>query len=162
MTGFLGIDCVKVPRIAIERVNSFLRDVGRQNYEGLGLWVGERDGATFTVKEAVIPAQRLLQSSDGVGLLIEPDALHRLNVWLYQMRWTLIAQIHSHPSEAFHSRTDDEFAIATVAGSFSIVVPNFAAQPFSLAQCAVYRISSNGAWLQVPPEKVDQIFVQID
>jgi hypothetical protein len=74
------------------------------------------------------------------------DELHRINMWLHRHRLRLIAQIHSHPTEAYHSDTDDRYAIATSLGSISIVIPDFAVRPFQLEDCAAYRLSNRPWW----------------
>jgi hypothetical protein len=80
---------------------------------------------------------------------VDGPKLHELNRWLYERQMTLIAQLHSHPGEAYHSPTDDAFPIATAVGSFSLVVPDFARNPFSLERCAVYRLAGNGGWIEL-------------
>jgi hypothetical protein len=69
----------------------------------------------------------------------------------------LIAQIHSHPSEAYHSETDDTYPIATTAGALSIVVPDFAIRPFRLNDCAVYRLLPKQGWVHVSNAMVERI-----
>jgi hypothetical protein len=71
---------------------------------------------------------------------------------------TLLAQIHSHPAEAYHSDTDDAFPIATAAGSLSLVIPDFAARPFALPECAVYRLSATGVWEKLSAWDVLSLF----
>ena len=135
-----------VPRDCVAEVHAHMRRVGRDGSEGLGLWVGRQDGVRFDVTRAVIPAQRHIRTGDGVCVVTDADELHRINVWLYRERLTLIAQIHSHPGRAYHSDTDDAYAIATTVGCFSLVVPDFAAAPFDLARVATYRLDARGTW----------------
>lgn len=79
-------------------------------------------------------------------MVVDGDELHRLNVYLHETGLRLIAQVHSHPTVAYHSETDDRYAVATTIGCFSLVVPDFAARPFALADCATYRLSALGVW----------------
>lgn len=146
MTGFLGVRSVRVARSLALEANDHLRKVGRRGLEGFALWVGTREGDTFTVEKTLIPDQEGTRSRMGVSVSVGPEELHRINVWLFRNKMSLIAQIHSHPTNAYHSETDDDFAVATVVGSFSIVVPDFAARPFTLDDCAVYRLSAEGFW----------------
>ncbi len=149
MIGFLGIQSLVVPRSVIQEGHHFLRIAGRAGREGLVLWIGRRDGATFIVTELVIPEQQGIRTNDGVCVIIEGKALARLNADLYRRQLQLIAQIHSHPGAAYHSSTDDEYAIATKVGCLSLVVPDFASHPFSLAECAVFRLSTAGQWVRL-------------
>mgnify|MGYP001554367127 CR=1 FL=1 len=79
-------------------------------------------------------------------------------MYLYRNSLELVAQVHTHPGAAYHSKTDDQYAIATTIGSFSIVVPTFAARNFAVSECAVYRLDAQGQWLEVdeasPPNMI--------
>jgi hypothetical protein len=146
MIGLEDISNIRVPRSLALQAIWHLRQVGLKRFEGLALWAGVRQGEVFQVTQTVIPAQKGIRSRDGVAVAIGPEELHRLNVWLYENKLMLVAQLHSHPGEAYHSETDDEFPVATVVGSVSIVVPDFARHQFSLPTCAVYRLSGKGRW----------------
>lgn len=145
-----------VPKALAIRAHAHLRNAGRRGLEGFTLWAGELEGEEFHVRETIIPSQTPLQLPSGVCVRVDAEELHRLNVWLFNRKLTLLAQLHSHPEEAYHSPTDDTFPIATSLGSLSLVVPNFARQPFSLARCAVYRLLQNG-WTRLPPYEVEHL-----
>jgi hypothetical protein len=113
------------------------------------VWSGVQKGDTFHVRTVTSPEQKPIRTSDGVCVVVEGAALHRLNVWLHKNGERLIAQVHSHPTEAFHSSMDDDYAVVTTAGSFSLVVPDFAARPFAVDDCAVYRLNVQGRWVEV-------------
>jgi hypothetical protein len=108
----------------------------------------------------IIPAQAGLRTESGLCVYVGGDELHRLNVHLYEKQIKLVAQIHSHPTDAYHSDTDDAYAIATVLGSLSIVVPDFASRPFNMQECAVYRLDGRG-WIEVPPSDLPHL-IEID
>lgn len=62
-----------------------------------------------------------------------------------------VARIHSHPGNAFHSKTDDENPALTHEGAISIVVPYFGlGLRHGLASCEVY-VRSAGMWVGVSP-----------
>jgi hypothetical protein len=131
----------------------------------MGLWVGCQSGPSgkdFIVTQAVIPAQRHIRSSDGVCVCIGADELHRLNVWLFRNKVTLLAQIHSHPGRAYHSDTDDENAVATAVGCLSLVVPDFARAPFSLPRTAVYRLDHGARWRAVDAVAARRLIELVD
>ena len=150
MSGLAAVTTVRVPRTLVGDVMDHLRRMGRKGYEGFALWAGEHQGETFQVTHTVIPAQKGVRSRQGVCVVIGPEELHRLNVWLYQNRRVLVAQIHSHPTDAYHSDTDDDYPIATTVGGLSLVVPDFAVRPFSLDTTAVYRLSAGARWEELP------------
>lgn len=153
MTELADVAELRVPLNVLMDGYEFMRSAGRLQLEGMVLWVGKQRDSTFTVSELIIPKQKGLRTADGVCAVVEADELARLNMHLYRNSLELVAQVHTHPTVAYHSSTDDAYAIATTAGSFSIVVPNFAAANYALAHCAVYRLSSVGKWLEVDESK---------
>jgi hypothetical protein len=137
---------VLVPRTVVEDTQTHLRRTGAAGLEGMALWAGTQDEAVFRVQAAIIPQQLGHRSDHGLAVSVPGAELHRINMWLHRSRLRLIAQVHSHPTEAYHSDTDDRYAIATALGSLSIVVPDFAVRPFRLDDCAAYRLSTTPWW----------------
>ena len=150
MTGLGDVSEIHVPRRLVTVAMLHLRDVGRRGFEGLALWAGVKSEKRFEVTDTIVPKQQAIRSRSGVCVTIPPEELHRLNVWLYEKSRRLIAQIHSHPTDAYHSDTDDEFAIATTVGCLSLVVPNFAREPFTIETTAIYRLSADARWEGIP------------
>lgn len=148
---------VLVPRACANQVHAHLRKVGRDGYEGLGIWVGRQEGRSFRVLQAVIPVQQHIRTPDGVCVIMGPEELHRINVWLYKQGLSLIAQIHSHPGRAYHSSTDDAYAVATTVGCFSLVVPNYAREPFDIGRLASYRLDAGGTWRALTPDQAERM-----
>jgi Prokaryotic homologs of the JAB domain len=155
--GFLDLTAVRVPRRCADEAQQHLRAVGRQGNEGFALWIGRRAGVEFRVDETIIPAQRGLRTGSGVCVTVGSEELFRINRYLYDSGRQLVAQLHSHPTDAYHSETDDTFPIATTAGAFSLVIPDFAVRPFDLAECAVYRLVPGEGWLAFPPAAVERV-----
>lgn len=157
MKGFLGINKVRLPReIALEG-HRFLRLAGEKHCEGIALWVGYTDGTVFQVTNLLIPRQAGVHTESGVCAVIEGAELRRIGMELYKANRELFAQIHSHPTEAYHSETDDEFAIVTTMGGLSLVVPDFAVRPFDLDDYASYRLSEQGIWDEMNPRDVTRL-----
>lgn len=148
---------VVVPRSVIEEGHTFLRYAGSRSCEGMVLWAGLAAGETFNVSKAIIPVQRGIRTADGVCVVVDGDEMHRINVELFRSGLRLMAQIHSHPTDAYHSQTDDDYAIATTAGSLSLVVPDFARGAFDLSACATYRLAPSGHWQEVAPRRVREL-----
>lgn len=159
MSDLLSVRQVYVPRLAVAQAHTFLQQTGRTGNEALAFWVGELDGRAFHVRETLIPKQTAIRTRSGVGVRVEAPELHRINVWLYERGYRIMAQLHSHPGEAYHSETDDDFSVSTTAGSVSLVVPNFARFPFSLIQCAVFRLSANNVWLELLRQDVRDLII---
>lgn len=117
--------------------------------EGLVLWVGSAAGGEFHVTQPLIPKQRGIRTADGVCAIVDSNEMHRINVELYKTGLRLIGQVHSHPTDAYHSDTDDQHAIANTVGCLSLVIPDFGAGEFNLANTAVYRLAASGDWLEL-------------
>jgi proteasome lid subunit RPN8/RPN11 len=137
---------VRAPRAVIDATQGHLRASGRRGLEGMALWAGHIEGDQFLVREAIIPLQQGHRTEHGLAVSVPGEELHRINMYLHRQGLRLVAQIHSHPTEAYHSDTDDRFAIATALGCLSIVIPDFAVRPFSLDDCAAYRLSKRPWW----------------
>lgn len=157
MTDFTGIKTVDLPMAALAAAYRHFREMGERGCEGVALWVGRGDGDHFTITETVIPGQKGIRSDSGLAYVVEQAELHRLNVWLYENQLRLIAQIHSHPTEAYHSSTDDAFPIMTTDGGFSVVVPDFGMGRPDLGSCAVYRLIGH-SWRELKPSQVAASF----
>lgn len=154
---FNEIEQVILPKVLVDETQLFLREVGATGREGMVLWVGHAEEKLFRITNNMIPRQRGVKTKDGVCVIVDADEMHRINVELFRAGLRLIAQVHSHPTEAYHSETDDEYAIATTTGCLSLVIPDFAARDFDLEDCAVYRLNRNGDWQQVSPDRVKSL-----
>ena len=146
MTGAMGT----VRRVEIKETISVdtvahLRRSGRRGLEGMVLWAGRLNGDAVIVEEAIVPMQDARITDHGLIVTVNGDELHRINVHLFRNGLRLIAQVHSHPGRAYHSDVDDEYAVVTEEGAFSIVVPEFAAGDFDLQDYAIYRLQP-GRW----------------
>jgi hypothetical protein len=144
-TDLTAIATVELPTELAARTQQHLRETGRRGLEGMALWAGSVAGLTARITEVIVPRQQGHRTEHGLAVSVSGDELHRINVHLYRTKQKLLAQVHSHPTEAYHSAMDDRYAIATALGSFSIVVPDFATGPFSLAEFATYRLLE-GRW----------------
>lgn len=146
---FAGVARVIVPRTAIMRTEDVLRAAGMRNAEAIVLWAGRRDNDMFRVVEAYVPAQAARPAEHGACVIVDGRALFAFNVWLWEHRFEFIAQVHSHPEDAFLSETDIAYPIATRVGNFSIVVPHFGRDAFAFDGVGVYRYDADGAWREL-------------
>jgi tetratricopeptide (TPR) repeat protein len=134
-----------------------LQKYGAHRLEGLVLWLGHVEPGRARVVQAFLPEQHPVSDESGLGYFVTGDALFELNRGLAVTGLRLIAQVHSHPKEAYHSRADDRFAIVTAEGGFSLVVPNFGKAPADPASWAVYRLVG-GDWTELASEEVRNLF----
>jgi hypothetical protein len=148
-----AISRFEVPRPLAERTERALRDAGKDGYELFVIWSGNRDGDVFRVADGHIPKQMSARTKKGLVVTIEGEALHKLNVWLFENQQELAAQVHAHPTDAFHSDTDDTFPIVTIVGGLSVVVADFCRDGLLAPTSAAFRLSRHG-WDEVPLDVV--------
>jgi hypothetical protein len=143
-----GASRLRVPRSVVATTWASLRRYGTQGLEGFVLWLGQVASAVASVEVALVPPQSSIKGEDGVGYFVTSETLFQLNRELHRTGLRLLAQVHSHPTEAYHSTTDDTYAVVTTEGGFSIVVPDFAIDEPDPTACAVYRLES-GRWKEL-------------
>jgi len=163
MIGLLDIQEVFIKQTHIEEAYDFLQEAGNEGYEAMALFAGSLINETsFEVKKVIIPIQTSYILEEGLMYAIDRNELHRLNTWLYENKLRLIAQIHSHPTEAYHSEADDRFPVVDIYGGISIVVPDFAEGKIDLGAWAIYRLSMNKTWDRLSHKQVHNLFQIID
>jgi hypothetical protein len=109
------------------------------------LWAGQVEGSVCRVVQALFPRQTTWKTNAGLCVEVDGNELFNVNRALYSARQVLVAQVHTHPTEAFHSQTDDRYCIATTAGALSIVVPSFGRFGLFGPGVKAYRLHA-GAW----------------
>jgi hypothetical protein len=146
----------RVPTDLVHTTEGELRRVGRDGYELFVLWSGIIVDETIEIRTAHVPEQTSYKTKKGLLIRVEGDALHKLNVWLYEHEQVLAAQVHAHPSDAFHSSTDDAFPIVTELGGLSLVAPDFARHGILCDGAAGYRLTAEG-WLEIPAAQLTDV-----
>lgn len=127
-----------------------LRSSGAIGNEGIVLWLGKRGPERNTVLKTYVPDHE----AERDYFRIPPQAVAQLLSHLRDTGLSVIAQVHSHPKEAFHSITDDTWAIVRHVGALSLVVPYFARNTTAdafLADIAVFELSPKNEWTEVAP-----------
>lgn len=137
-----------------------LAEVGKKEAEAIIAWGGVVvDETTFRFTTPYMPRQTAYKTDVGLLVRVESEALHRLNVAFHQRGLVLAGQAHSHPTDAYHSETDDMRPIVTLLGGLSVVVPDFAANGIAdLERFAWYRLHGLGDWREI--EVSDQVRVE--
>jgi hypothetical protein len=133
-----------VPVDVVQKTERSLRQAGSEGYELFVLWSGVQAGPIFNVRCAHVPKQLSYRTKKGLLVRVEGEALHELNVWLYEHEEQLAVQVHAHPDDAFHSETDDAYAIAAQLGSLSLVAADFCRHGLRHPSSAAYRLTSDG------------------
>lgn len=162
LIGLLHIEKVFIPKEFLESIYEEFRETGLEGYERLALLAGKKAGKEFTVTHLLFPKQELFRTATGVGFYVRGEELERIGDWLYENSCSLIAQLHSHPNEAYHSEADDELCIITSTGGLSIVIPDYGQRDQYLEQSAFYRLLPGQGWAELSATTIQSLIHIID
>jgi hypothetical protein len=143
-------DRVICTRAILAETLSIVRRDGLSGVESVVLWLGSRHGTEGGGN--VLSVYRPIHTARRDRFHIAETGMRELMGQLRARRQTLLAQVHTHPGEAFHSQADDEWAVVTHEGALSVVLPRFAANTdvdSFMEDAASYRVSADGRWLRV-------------
>lgn len=138
---------IVVPGSIIETTDQFLSLSTREQVEVVVYWSGRREANGLYVRKAWFPRQ----TCSPYSFTVDAEALFELNIGLYRLGHELIGQVHTHPSEAFHSEADDENAVSLRSGTISIVVPEFGLFSVSDIGHAHYYERRQDVWVKLSP-----------
>jgi hypothetical protein len=128
----------------LEQTFETFRACGAFRHECKAYWVSPwSDPQNLT--QVVHPKHR----SSMYGLSIDDRWIGEFWTELVDQGLGVRVQIHTHPFEAFHSKTDDDYPLLFDVGYLSLVIPNFAKGPIGFEGAYLAEIQSDGAWKQV-------------
>lgn len=133
----------------LQRTIELLQEGGRSACETVVFWLGKDN----LISEVFRPEQMV--KADMFHL--PPAAMRNLMAYLRQDRKRILAQIHSHPNEAFHSRADDQWAVVRHQGALSFVLPEFAGGTTVdnfMQEVAAFTLSASDQWTSVSSDDV--------
>lgn len=159
MIDFNKIKNVKIPKSVLLVTEDALRYAGGKKCEAFILWAGTiKNEIEFHITRAILPEQVCYKSHLGMGVQIHSDELFRISKELYQKSELSIAQVHSHPGEAYHSEADDDIPLVTALGQFSLVIPFFCKDGLkNFLHIKFFRLFENG-WTELTSKEIDSIF----
>jgi hypothetical protein len=147
----MNINPVEISSAQIGKTIELLQQAGRQ--ECILLWLGRREDGVQRVSDVYKP----LQEADKDYFEIPRQGMAALMERLRTERLYVVSQVHTHPALAFHSPTDDKWAIVRHTGALSIVLPFFAESTTVenfLQEAAVFQLDSRNRWNEVTSENV--------
>lgn len=150
------INQMLVPRGAIVATLGHLRRSGERRHEGVVLWLGTRSTRPMHVKMVYEPMHRA--SNDFFH--ISAQGMAALMSQLERTGLSVLAQVHTHPAQAFHSKADDHWALVRHLGALSLVLPDFALTTTPenfLRMAATFALSPGNQWVLVPQPALDQV-----
>lgn len=151
--GLQHIETIYFPKELVDDIYKKIRETGAEGYERLALCAGKKMGKEFKINHVLYPEQYLRKTLLGVSFHVDGEELERIGDWLYENELSLIAQIHSHPDEAYHSEADNNYAIITKAGGISIVIPHFGTSDSYFEGSAFYRLYPDTCWAKLSNEQ---------
>lgn len=146
-----------IPASVIRNTRDVLRVAGREELEGVVLWIGRRHGTHVEILGDYVPRQIAYRSEHGVAVQIPDDEIAMIIAWLPE-GLAVACRVHSHPGAAYHSRTDDLNALLSHAGAISIVVPHFARDAVRLERCSVNELDDDFRWRELTARETRQRF----
>lgn len=148
-----------IPAGVLADSREMLRERGELGLEAVVVWVGEVvDETTAQILAAVRPGQIAYRSEEGCAVEVPPEALSELIAALPRDVYVL-ARLHTHPADAYHSKVDDSNMLISHNHAISIVVPNFARDDLDLSSCSVNELRHGRGWLELPPAEVAERFL---
>lgn len=128
-------DRVFVPSLVLDHTELMLRQHGTAGEEGFGAWAGTLAGGDAFVSTLIVPS---VETSGGYHGEVSPETVATVFEQLDTLDLVPIAQIHSHPRDAFLSHVDAQRPLVGVHGFLSIIVPSFGF--VDLADVALWRV----------------------
>lgn len=140
---------LSIARALVEQTITVLQEGGERHCETVVFWLGKGN----VVDEVYRPEQEVAVDY----FHLSSGSMRSLMEYLKRDRRRILAQVHSHPEKAFHSKADDKWAVIRHEGALSLVLPRFAFATTSgnfLEQAATFSLSADDKWLQVETGKV--------
>jgi hypothetical protein len=82
------------------------------------------------------------------GYQVDSSWVTAFFVQLYEERRSARVQVHTHPGAAWHSNTDDRFALAPAPGFLSLVIPDYGTGPVTLDNAYLTEMNHAGEWAE--------------
>lgn len=147
-----------VPAHVLSETRDLLAEPGAEQMEAIVVWIGTIENDTRAqIVAAVRPGQIAYRSSTGCAVEVPQDALTEL-ISVLPIGHVVLARLHTHPGEAYHSEVDDRNMLIAHRGAISIVVPDFARRPLDLNACSINELHPDGRWVELSRRDVADRF----
>jgi hypothetical protein len=138
-----GSTRVNITKDILRTTFQILRDCGRGRTECAVFWSGPANSAL------VDGVEHPIHERSPFGYEVETNWLTGFCQRLASSNRSVKVQVHTHPTVAFHSLTDDRWPIVSQPGFLSIVIPTFAMGKPSLEGAWIGRLRADGKWRRV-------------
>ncbi|MBS0505255.1 MAG: Mov34/MPN/PAD-1 family protein [Proteobacteria bacterium] len=123
-----------------------LRRGGRIGQERVALWLAP---AAARDPVSILEVYEPEQEAEFDYFRLPPESMRSLLSHLATTRQRIVAQIHTHPGTAYHSKADAKWAIVRHLGALSLVLPRFARSTTPgnfLSEAKIYECTGDGEW----------------
>jgi proteasome lid subunit RPN8/RPN11 len=122
----------------------------QQRHEGIAYLLGRTDGAV-TLAVAVFVPEAL---TTGGSFHVAPRAMVSCVQAAARFELQVVAQVHTHPGQAYHSDGDVEGAKIRYPGYASLVLPEYGRHLPSLAGAAAYLWQKPHGWIELSDDDI--------
>lgn len=136
----------KIPSALLGKTFDLFRRCGGGRRECQVLWTSAWTNPS-TISEVVHPQHR----AHAGGFQLCSDWINRFCLELARAGRGIRVQVHTHPHEAFHSATDDDYPIIHSIGFLSLVIPDLGLGPVGFDRAHLAEIDPAGVWREVVP-----------
>jgi proteasome lid subunit RPN8/RPN11 len=117
----------------------------QQQHEGIVYLLGRTDGAVTLAIAVFAPEARTTEGS----FLVSPRAMVSCMQAAARFELQVVAQVHTHPCQAYHSNGDIEGAKIRYPGYASLVLPEYGRHLPSLVGAAAYLWQKPHGWVEL-------------
>jgi hypothetical protein len=143
------MSALRLPRATLNDTFRQFRGCGAGRAECVVYWCASLDQPDLLTRP-VHPVHR----AGPAGYEVDSAWVTSFFLELRRTRQTTRVQVHTHPRQACHSQTDDQFALVPAAGFLSLVIPRFAAGAAGFAGAALVQMQPDGTWSPADPQEV--------
>ena len=134
----------------LDAIQAGLEPEMRKGHEGIVYLLGRTDGVTALAITVFRPQAMTTAGS----FHVEPRAMAACVAAAGKYELQVIGQLHTHPSQAYHSDGDVEGARIRYPGYASVVLPNYGRLLPNLAGAAAYLWGADQVWRQLGVQDV--------
>jgi hypothetical protein len=147
---------IYIPAHFIADTFAIFRDCGGGQRECIVYWLGPINLPDI-VDEIIHPHHVAIHS----GYEIDDQWLTELGFELAKRQKSVRIQLHTHPQEAFHSATDDHWALVHTPGFLSLVIPDYATGPVTLEDAFLTERIDRG-WREIAVDAKLHVLTEVN
>jgi hypothetical protein len=147
-----------IPLYVQEQTIAHIRECGSNNEEGFVAWSGVWHNSKLIVKSAIVPIDNYTKHY--ASMRFSDEIIESVADSILAKGEILIAQVHSHPFEAFHSITDNRYPLIHRRGFYSLVIPYFGKWGFdNFNVFKIFEYLEDNNWIELLPTVIKKRFI---